>query len=90
MRRPFSFQDDGDLLRAETIDFFADVSLNKQKCDFITADGGIDVSEDYQFEHQELYNFKLFFAEMIAAFQIQKSKGHFVMKIYDCYYDLTA
>jgi 23S rRNA U2552 (ribose-2'-O)-methylase RlmE/FtsJ len=49
----------------------------------ITADGGFDFSID--FNNQENAISKLLFAQMTYAVSMQKKKGTFILKIFDCY-----
>lgn len=49
----------------------------------ITADGGFDFSID--FNNQENAISKLLFAQMTFAVSMQKKKGTFILKIFDCY-----
>jgi len=76
----------GDLYDPKTYEEFID-SLNGEKCDIVTADGGIDVSSDYN--NQELLNLRLFAFEILFALAIQKEGGTFIMKIYDVFYEST-
>ena len=77
----------GDLLKTENIEHFrAEV---RGKCELVTGDGGIECIGDKEFEYQEVFNCKLFFGEILAAFHIQKEGGHFILKIYDCGFEVT-
>jgi len=76
----------GDLYDRESYDKFV-TSIGDNKCDIVTADGGIDVTADYN--NQELLNLHLFLCEIVTALSIQKEKGVFIMKIYDVFYDST-
>lgn len=55
----------------------------KPKCNIITADGGFDVSTD--FNNQEQLSLRLFISQTLAALETQEINGHFVMKIFDVY-----
>ena len=55
--------------------------------DFITGDGGIDYSED--FNNQEQMTINLIVAQIIYALIMQKNGGHFILKIFDCFYENT-
>ena len=79
----------GNLLQIENIKHFTDVDLKNQKCQLVTADGGIELENDQEFSVQELANAKLFFAEILTALTIQDVDGIFIIKVYDIYYDLT-
>jgi hypothetical protein len=53
--------------------------------EFITADGGFDFSLD--FNNQENNITKLLFAQIAFALIMQKKRGSFVLKIFDCFMD---
>ena len=55
--------------------------------DFITADGGFDFSID--FNQQESFIGKLLFAQVAYALCMQKHKGKFILKIFDCFMQHT-
>jgi 23S rRNA U2552 (ribose-2'-O)-methylase RlmE/FtsJ len=55
--------------------------------DFITADGGFDFSID--FNKQEKVMLKLLFAQVCYAIFLQKHRGVFVLKIFDCFLPAT-
>ena len=57
------------------------------KMDFITADGGFDFSID--FNQQECFIGKLLFAQVAYALCLQKYKGNFVLKLFDCFMQHT-
>jgi 23S rRNA U2552 (ribose-2'-O)-methylase RlmE/FtsJ len=50
-------------------------------CEFVTADGGFDFS--YDFNNQEELSTRLILSEIVAAIQLQKQNGSFLLKIYD-------
>lgn len=54
-----------------------------QKCNLITADGGIDVSSDYL--NQEKLNTKLILCEIYIAIHSLRPKGNFILKVFDCF-----
>ena len=56
-------------------------NLIDEKFNFITADGGIDFSQDYN--NQEKTIFKLLFAEILSAFIHLEEEGIFILKIFD-------
>ena len=68
----------GDLLNPDNIQYFWD---NLDKSELITADGGFDVSEDFNLQEQKLQ--QLIFAQIITAIGIQKIEGSFILKIFD-------
>ena len=76
----------GDLLNLENYKYCKDRFLNSM--DIITADGGIDVSID--FNKQEQLVSKLIISEVIYAVTMQKKGGHFVLKIFDIFSKLTV
>jgi 23S rRNA U2552 (ribose-2'-O)-methylase RlmE/FtsJ len=76
----------GDLLKIENYKYCRDRFLNS--IDIITADGGIDVSTD--FNKQEQLVSKLLISEIIYAITMQKRGGHFILKIFDIFSKLTV
>ena len=76
----------GDILKLENYKYCKDRFINSM--DIITADGGIDVSND--FNKQEKLVSKLLVAEIIYAVTMQKKGGHFVLKIFDIFSKLTV
>ena len=71
----------GDILSMDNFIFCKDnygSSMN-----LITADGGFDFSMD--FNKQEVNISKLLFAQVCYALVLQKHKGCFVLKIFDCF-----
>ena len=75
----------GDILKIENYAYCKDNFMNSM--DIITADGGIDVSID--FNKQEKLVSKLIIAEIIYAVTMQKKGGHFILKIFDIFSKLT-
>ncbi len=53
----------------------------------ITADGGFDISQDYN--NQELYTYQLIFCEIVCALSIQEIKGTFIIKVFDFFHEKT-
>ena len=51
--------------------------------DLVTADGGFDFSVD--FNNQETNMAKLLFAQICYALCLQKRRGNFVLKLFDCF-----
>lgn len=78
----------GDITKKENIIDFVNNSKNIGHCDYITADGGFDVSGDYL--NQEQNSFKLIFCEIITALGSLNKKGNFVCKIFDTYTKVTS
>lgn len=70
----------GDLYRVENIDHFA-ASVGEGSCHLVTADGGFDVSIDYN--TQEQLSLRLQLCETYAALRLQRPGGIFVLKIFD-------
>ena len=64
------------------------VALYGGTMDFITADGGFDFSED--FNHQELTIVQLLWGQIAYALALQKPGGHFVLKLFDSFFQATA
>jgi len=63
------------------------VNKFKHTMHIITADGGIDVSNDFN-KQEELVS-KLIVSEVIYAITMQKKGGHFILKIFDIFSKLT-
>jgi len=57
------------------------------KIDFITGDGGVDFSEN--FNNQEHTATKLIIAQVIYAISMQSSGGNFVLKVFDIFSNAT-
>ena len=55
----------------------------KNSMDYITGDGGIDFSVD--FNNQEHMSLKLVFAQIVYALVLQKKGGNFILKIFDIF-----
>jgi 23S rRNA U2552 (ribose-2'-O)-methylase RlmE/FtsJ len=75
----------GNILSFENFEYV--VSKYPEKMDLITADGGFDFSVD--FNQQEIFIGNLLFAQMAFAICLQKYKGKFVLKIFDCFMQHT-
>ena len=75
----------GNLLSVENFEY---VVAKYQKMDLITADGGFDFSFD--FNQQEHMIGRLLFAQMAFALCLNKYKGHFILKIFDCFLPHTV
>jgi 23S rRNA U2552 (ribose-2'-O)-methylase RlmE/FtsJ len=56
--------------------------------DLITADGGFDFSMDFNSQEQNIS--KLLFAQICYALCLQKMKGNFILKIFDCFIEHTV
>ena len=56
--------------------------------DIITADGGFDFSID--FNQQETLATNLLFAQVSFAISMQKTNGHFILKIFDIFTKTTC
>ena len=75
----------GNLLHKEN--YIYCVNKFKHSMHIITADGGIDVSNDFN-KQEELVS-KLIVSEVIYAITMQKRGGHFILKIFDIFSKLT-
>ncbi len=80
---------DGNLLNSDNIHHFVQVDLKNEKCELVTADGGMELDGDEEYSIQELINAKLFFAEILTALSVQKIDGTFILKLYDVYHTVT-
>lgn len=79
-------KDNGDLTDPKTIKLFGG-QFNKQKADFITADGGFDWNNE-NIQEQEAY--KLILSQIITALKIQAKDGNFVCKLYESFTGVTS
>jgi len=77
----------GDLYKIESINkFIKNVSLtsdNTNCCDFVTADGGFDFSENYNTQENDFIIFLI--CEIYIIFNILKENCNTVIKLYDIY-----
>ena len=55
----------------------------KNSIDFVTGDGGVDFSEN--FNNQEHVAIKLIIAQVVYALSIQANNGNFVLKVFDTF-----
>ena len=76
----------GDLLDVENLKYCLGKYNNSMN--IITADGGFDFSID--FNKQEILATNLLFAQVSFAIAMQKTGGHFVLKIFDIFTKTTA
>jgi 23S rRNA U2552 (ribose-2'-O)-methylase RlmE/FtsJ len=75
----------GDILKPENQEAFVDAT---EKVDLFTADGGFDVSRDY--EKQEQLVFPLLLASVRMGLEVVKKGGMFVLKVFDVYHPATT
>tara|TARA_B110001469_G_scaffold127602_1_gene149215 strand:+ start:731 stop:1747 length:1017 start_codon:yes stop_codon:yes gene_type:complete len=75
---------DGNLLNINNI---LDIKENIKKCDLITADGGIDYTNNYN--NQELDSYELLYSEIYTTLLLQNTGGIFIIKFFDIFYDIT-
>jgi len=75
----------GDILSIANFDYC--VEKYGSKMDIITGDGGFDFSVD--FNSQEINISRLLFAQVAYAICLQKQKGSFILKIFDCFMQHT-
>jgi 23S rRNA U2552 (ribose-2'-O)-methylase RlmE/FtsJ len=76
----------GNILSVENFEYCYETY--RSTMDFITADGGFDFSTD--FNKQELHISRLLYAQIAFAVIMQKHKGNFVLKIFDCFHSITV
>ena len=74
-------ENDGDIYKLNNIHYIVD---NINKCNIITADGGIDFSLNYN--NQELLSYRLLYSEIYTALKLQKEGGTFIIKFFDILY----
>lgn len=79
----------GDITVLENCKFFANFVKKRHPhgVKLVTADGGFDVSNDYN--SQENASYKLFVYEVLCAFMVLSKGGNFVLKVFDLYDDRT-
>ena len=78
--------DTGNLLSVENFEYC--YKKYGGKMDLITADGGVDFSEN--FNDQEYTATKLIIAQIIYAISMQSSGGNFVLKVFDIFSNATV
>lgn len=81
----------GDILKPENQQAFIDqlvCETSNQKVDLFTADGGFDVSDNY--EKQEKLLFPLLVASTKIGLEVVRRGGMFVLKVFDCYHRATV
>ena len=72
---------DGNLFSIDNFTYCFEKYSNSM--DIITGDGGFDFSID--FNNQEMMSLKLTLAQVLYALTMQKEKGTFILKVFDCY-----
>ena len=72
----------GNILSFENFEYVVS-KYGSDKMEIVTADGGFDFSLD--FNQQEKMIGKLLFAQMAFALCLNKYRGHFILKIFDCF-----
>jgi len=75
----------GDILQLSNFKYCKETYGNKMH--IITGDGGFDFSVD--FNNQEHHILKLLFGQVIYALVMQKRGGHFILKLFDCFFQHT-
>ena len=82
----------GDLLENATYDNIMNkLEYNINKADLITADGAFGYNEkedDYQ--NQEILHYPLFIAEILVALSCNSNGGHFVLKMFDIFTEVSV
>lgn len=74
----------GNIINIDNLLYLRELVYKKSKGAYITtADGGFDVSNDYN--EQENKSLELFAHEIIGALLITRLNGHYVMKIFDSF-----
>jgi 23S rRNA U2552 (ribose-2'-O)-methylase RlmE/FtsJ len=69
----------GDINNIDNINHIKNIA--KKQFYLITADGGFDEGND--FNHKEQLHYQLILNEIITAITLQKSNGHFILKMFD-------
>lgn len=78
--------DTGDIYKLININNFIN-TIGNNTIEFVTCDGGIDYSNDYN--NQELLSYKLLYSEIYLTLNIQKNNGNCVIKFFDILYIKT-
>lgn len=78
--------EDGDLLKNENLSYCYEKCKNM--CELVTGDGGFDFSID--FNNQEIMSSNLVFSQIAYAIACQKKGGHFILKVFDTFTDITV
>ena len=73
---------DGDLYNHTNLKYI--IENYEGKFDFVTGDGGFDFSINYNL--QEIYSLRLLFTQFIYCIFLLKKNGHFVLKIFDIFF----
>ena len=71
----------GDIMNADNLKYC--YQKYKNSFDIITGDGGFDFSTD--FNQQEIVSSKLIFCQIAFAISLQKYNGHFILKMFDTF-----
>lgn len=80
-------KDNGDITQVKTIaNFKKDILKTKKYANLVTADGGFRWNDE-NYQEQEAYI--LIFGEIVAALRIQAKGGHFVLKLFESFTDVT-
>lgn len=74
-------KDNGNLYSYDNLRYIIDTHSNS--CDIVTGDGGFDFSID--FSCQEINALRLIYSQLIFAFNLQKDKGIFIIKVFDIF-----
>jgi len=75
----------GDLYQLKDIETLVN-AVGANSVDFVTGDGGFDVSGDWN--HQEQLSHQIIYSEILAAVLLLKTGGHFVCKLFDTFSDV--
>jgi len=76
----------GNIYNLENVKYFVK-KAGRKNMDLVTADGGFDCS--CNFDKQEQLSYRLIFCEIVCALALSKENGHFVLKIFDIFTNLT-
>tara|TARA_Y100001970_G_scaffold292480_1_gene433932 strand:+ start:2059 stop:3234 length:1176 start_codon:yes stop_codon:yes gene_type:complete len=77
-----TLKENGDLYDIDQVEMFIN-KVGKYTCNFLTADGGFDFSQNYNNQEQNFIS--LFVSEIYIILNLLKDDGHAIIKIYDIY-----
>ncbi len=77
----YGYDNTGDICNWNNIEYI--LQRYKQRFYVITCDGGFD--DNHNYNNKEISHYNLILSEIYTAIYLQKSQGHFVLKIFDIF-----